>query len=87
MKKKAGFWLFDILTQGSLPNTFFSEYLSRQNMNSSVLNCDTVGNRHTVGTFQIINKHTVQKSAYRGTKFAKKNKHTDLNSTKRAVIE
>ena len=54
---------------------------------SSVPNCGTVGNRHTVGTFQIINKHTVQKSAYRGTKFAKKNKHTCLNSTKRAVIE
>ena len=34
LKKKADFWLFDILTQGSLPNTFFSEYLSRQNMNT-----------------------------------------------------
>ena len=39
--------------------TYVLGKLSNWKHYSSVLNCDTVGNRHTVGTFQIINKHTV----------------------------
>ena len=40
--------------QAVIHKNIFEKY-----MYSSVLNCDTGGNRHTVGTFQIINKHTV----------------------------